>query len=220
MAFSFEKQRLWTVGALLAWPVTLVLWRLHLGGDILALGLLWNLFLAFVPLCWSAAFQKALARQRRLPAALYFGLWLLFLPNAPYLLTDLIHLGPRPGVPLWFLLAMFLSCAGTGTLLGYLSLSVVQNAISKTQGALMGWVVAACSLVLCGFGIYLGRFLRWNSWDALTRPLQLARVVVQQCIDPGSHPHPFSVTVIFGGGLLLGYLALRVFFTNVLATDS
>jgi uncharacterized membrane protein len=211
VAFSLEKQRLLAVGALLCWPTALILWRLHLGGDILAVGLLWNLFLAFVPLYWSIAFQKAMATQRRLPATLYFALWLLFLPNAPYLLTDLIHLAPRPGVPLWFVLAMLLSCAGTGTLLGYFSLANVQNTITQKSGAFMGWAVAVCSLMLCGFGIYLGRFLRWNSWDALSQPWQLARVVLQQWRDPGLHPHPFYVTVVFGGGLLLGYLGLRVF---------
>jgi uncharacterized membrane protein len=71
----------------------------------------WNLFLAAIPLGWSYAFAWSLANKRSLIAVASFLLWLLFLPNAPYILTDLIHLGPRPDVPLWFTLALLLSCA-------------------------------------------------------------------------------------------------------------
>jgi uncharacterized membrane protein len=149
-------------------------------------------------------------RQRPVWAGIFFCLWLLFLPNAPYILTDLIHLAPRPHVPLWFILALLLSCAGTGAMLGYLSIldvhAVVEEKFSKTTG----WAVAISSLLLCAFGIYLGRFLRWNSWDALANPLQLLRSIVRQFIDPSVHPHPLGVTVVFGLGLILGYLALRV----------
>jgi uncharacterized membrane protein len=220
MAFSREKQRLLVIAALLLWPILLILWRLHLASDLLAVGLLWNLFLAFVPLCWSAAFEKAMALKRMGVAAIYFGLWLLFFPNAPYLLTDLIHLRPSPNVPLWFLMAMLLSCAGSGTLLGYFSLSNVQNTVARTWGTRIGWSVAMLSLLLCGFGIYLGRFLRWNSWDALTQPLQLMRVVAQQCMDSGQHPHPLTVTFVFGCGLLIGYVALKCFSAHDLAINS
>ncbi len=210
MKMSGARQRLVVVGALLLWSITLLLVRSELTANWIALGLIWNLFLASVPLFWSAAFQAALQRSRRGLAALCFALWLLFLPNAPYILTDFIHLSPRPPVPLWFVLAVLLSCAGTGTLLGYLSVVTVHRVVEHTFGKVVGWMVATGSLLLCGFGIYLGRFLRWNSWDALTRPLSLMQAIGGQFIDSGSHPHPLPVTLIFGGGLVLGYIALRV----------
>lgn len=210
MTISNEKQRLAVAALLLLWCVALIAFRIHLAPDGLAVALLWNLFLAAVPLLWSAAFQSAMQRGHRFWAALFFGLWLLFLPNAPYLLTDLIHLAPRPHVPLWFLLAMLLSCAGAGTLLGYLSLATVHAVIEEKFGTIFGWLIAGGSLLLCGFGIYVGRFLRWNSWDMVTRPLTLLRAIARQFVDAGPHPHPIPVTLIFGGGLLLGYLALRV----------
>ena len=210
MNLSKEKQRLAVVGLLWLWCALLIGYRIHLAPDGLALGLLWNLFLASVPLLWSSAFASAMRRGRGLLAGACFFLWLLFFPNAPYLLTDLLHLAPRPFVPLWFLLAMLLSCAGTGALLGYLSLMRVHCAVEEKWGQATGWVVVAASLLLCGFGIYLGRFLRWNSWDAFTKPVQLLRSVAGQFVDAGSYPHPAGVTLIFGVGLFIGYLGLRV----------
>ena len=198
------------MGVLLAWCGALLAFRMHLASDRLALGLAWNLCLATVPLLCSAAFRRASERGRPFAQALSFLLWLLFLPNAPYILTDLIHLGPRPHVPLWFLLAMLMSCALSGTLLGYLSLLEVQAVIEKRFGRVAGWIVAVGALGACGFGIYVGRFLRWNSWDALTRPLQLLKSMAWQFIDSGPHPHPIPVTLVFGVGLFIGYLALRV----------
>ena len=205
--------RLLVVAALLGWSVSLVLFRLYLGHDGLSYGLLWNLFLAVLPLLWSSAFQSAVARKHWIWASVAFVLWILFLPNAPYLLTDLIHLNPKPNVPEWYILAMLLSCAATGTLIGYISLMDVHAAIERRFGFTTGWLLALSSLMLCGFGIYLGRFLRWNSWDALTRPLDFVRTVIGQFVDAGPHPHPVPVTLIFGGGLVLGYVALRVLTT-------
>lgn len=207
---SNQKQRLLMVAALLGWCAALLLYRTELSRNWMGVGLLWNLLLASVPLVWAAAFQSALESKRRVLAALCFALWLLFLPNAPYLLTDLIHLGPRPPVPLWFVLVVLLSCAGTGTLLGYLSLGTVHHVVERSFGTVWGWGIVVGSLGLCGFGIYVGRFLRWNSWDALTRPIALLRDIVARFVEAGPYPHPVPVTLLFGGGLLLGYLALRV----------
>lgn len=212
-----RRQKLLTVGALLGWCMALLGFRMHLAPDGLAVGLMWNLFLATVPLFWSTAFRIASERERPLAQVLSFSLWLLFLPNAPYILTDLIHLGPRPHVPLWFLLAMLLSCAATGTLLGYLSLLDVHAVIEARFGRVAGWAIAVGSLLGCGFGIYVGRFLRWNSWDAVTRPLQLLKSMAWQFIDSGPNPHPIPVTLVFGMGLVVGYLALRVASTPAVA---
>jgi uncharacterized membrane protein len=195
---------------MLLWCGALLSCMMSRTADNLSRGLVWNLFLAFLPLLFSAAFQTASAKRRHIAASAYFFLWLLFLPNAPYILTDLFHLSPRPNVPLWFMLALLLSCAGTGTLLGYLSLIKVQSAVNQRFGKAIGWAVAVCASMLCGFGIYLGRFLRWNSWDALAHPFQLVKTVIHQFINPGPHPSPLSVTLVFGSGLLIGYIALYV----------
>jgi uncharacterized membrane protein len=116
-------------------------------------------------------------------------------------------------------LALLLSFAGSGTLLGYLSLTTVHRVVEKRFGSIWGWLTAGGSLLLCGFGIYVGRFLRWNSWDLMTRPLTLLRSLAGQFVDAGPHPHPVPVTLVFGGGLLLGYLALRVISGAMQASD-
>ncbi|MGI4790968.1 MAG: DUF1361 domain-containing protein [Janthinobacterium lividum] len=215
---SQANQRLASVSGMLLWCLMLLAYRSHLSvhsygenGEKSTRGMVWNLFLAIIPLLWSTAFQAANARKRPLFAGIFFFLWLLFLPNAPYLLTDLLHLKPGADVPLWYLLAVLLSCAGTGTMLGYFSLLPVHAVIEQDYGKSVGWVVAACSLLLCGFGIYLGRFLRENSWDVFVHPFRLARVIAEQFINSGSQPHPLVVTLVFGGGLVVGYLVLRVF---------
>lgn len=215
LKLSNQKQQLAVVGLLLGWCVALIGFRTHLGSDFLSLALVWNLFLATIPLPCSAAFRSSVNHKRPVFSLVFFVLWLLFFPNAPYILTDLIHLSPRPHVPLWFLMAMLLSCAGTGTLLGYFSLINIHNVVEKQWGKATGWAVVFSSLLLCGFGIYLGRFLRWNSWDAFTHPLRLAKDIVGRFVDAGPHPHPLSVTLIFGVGLLIGYLALRVMATSI-----
>ncbi len=205
--------RLLVAAALLAWSLSLVLFRLYLGRDWLVSTLLWNLFLAALPLVWSSAFERAIARERWVLAGISFALWILFLPNAPYLMTDLMHLSARANAPLWYILAMLLSCAATGTLLGYISLLGVHAAIERHFGFYRGWSVALASLMGCGFGIYMGRFLRWNSWDALTHPLKFARTIVRHFVVVNAHPHPLPVTLVFGGGLIIGYIALRVLMT-------
>ena len=203
---------------MLLWCLLLLAYRSHLAvhsygenGEKSSRGLVWNLFLALLPLLWSGAFQAATARKRPLLATIFFFLWLLFLPNAPYLLTDVLHLKPGADVPLWYLLAVLLSCAGTGVMLGYLSLLPIHSMTEQKYGRRTGWAVAAGSLLLCGFGIYLGRFLRENSWDVFVHPLPLLQVIAARLSDPASQPHPLAVTLIYGGGLIVGYLVLRVF---------
>jgi uncharacterized membrane protein len=78
--------------------------------------LVWNLFLAWLPLAF--AFLAGRDSNSRLRLFLCAGLWLLFLPNSPYLVTDLVHLRPRPPVPLWFDILLVQSFVLTGLLLG------------------------------------------------------------------------------------------------------
>lgn len=205
--------------ALFLWCAALLGLRMERTGTMRYEFLVWNLFLAFVPLVASSLL--AVADRRHAPTVVQagcFAVWLVFLPNAPYLLTDLIHLHYRPPVPLWYDLALLLSYALTGLLLGYVSLAVVQRIVARRFGAAAGWLVAVASLGLSGFGIYLGRFLRWNSWEVLTRPAPLFAFVADCLLNPRSHAGTVAVTLIFGGALTLGYLALGVFLADLRET--
>ena len=206
-----EAKRWIVPGALWLWCVSLLALRVELTGSLVYAFLGWNLFLAWIP--WLAGQAFRASSRRGAPAAqqlAWLALWLLFLPNAPYILTDLLHLTWRPPVPLWFDLALLLSCAGTGLLLGYISLLDVQATVEERFGRRTGWCVAIGSLFLSGFGIYLGRFRRWNSWHVLTDPAGILRDISDRLLDPMSHPRTYGVTLIFGGGLFLGYTALRL----------
>lgn len=208
MSDGFKR---WVVpGALSLWCASLFLFRVERSGSLMYGFLCWNLFLAWIPWLAGQAFRSASRRRTSSVLQLgWFALWLLFLPNAPYIATDFLHLAPRPLVPLWYDLALLLSFTGTGLLLGYASLIEVQTAVEERFSRVTGWGVAAGSLFLSGFGIYLGRFRRWNSWEVLTEPAGLFRDILDRLLNPTSHPRTYGVTLILGSGLILGYAALR-----------
>jgi len=136
--------------------------------------------------------------------------WLLFFPNAPYLITDLFHLDTRPGVPLWYDLALILSCAWNGLMLAYASLSDMQRLVQQRLGSVIGWAFATLALLLSSFGIYLGRYLRFNSWDVLANPIALFYDILNRLLHPFTFPGTWGVTLVFGVFLLLGYGTVRL----------
>lgn len=103
--------------------------------------MLWNLFLAWIPLVCALAAE----RMRSAPAMLICGVaWLVFLPNAPYMLTDLAHLSNHNSNWLWYDLIMLLSFALTGMLLGYVSLYAMQKLVARRFGHVIGWDLRRC----------------------------------------------------------------------------
>ena len=136
--------------------------------------------------------------------------WLLFFPNAPYILTDLFHLERRSGVPFWYDLALILSCAWNGLMLAYASRADMQGLVQRRLGTGTGWAFATVALLLSSFGIYLGRYLRFNSWDVLTNPLTLFYDIVNRILHPFSFPGTWGVTLVFGVFLLIGYGTVRL----------
>lgn len=206
-----EARQLAVLALLPSWCALLLVARWVWSGHPAFLFLAWNLVLAAVPAVASTFLGRAARRRAHaLSQAGWFLAWLLFLPNAPYIVTDFIHLHARPGAPLWFDIALFTSFAGTGLLLGYASTAEVQRVLRDRFGAAAAWVVVVGSLVLSGFGIYLGRFLRWNSWDVVADPLGRLGALVAGAVDPAAHPKPVAVTLVYGVGLVLGYVALRL----------
>lgn len=149
--------------------------------------LIWNLFLAVLPLLFALLLRRLVDGRAPVVAVVAVGaLWLLFLPNAPYLVSDLVHLRPRPGAPHWIDVTMLASFAITGLWLGGAALAVVDGVVRARAGQHAA-VVAACFdtvvAVLAGFGVHLGRFDRWNSWDALHHPGAVLRDAVENAAD-------------------------------------
>ncbi len=194
----------------LTWCLGLIAVRIFRTGSPQFLFLTWNLFLACVPLASSRAFAS-MSRRGAARWALFalFCLWLLFLPNAPYIVTDLIHVKPRTGILSWYDSGMVLSCAGAGLLVGYFSVRDMQRLVEDRYGNVAGWSMTASALMLSGFGVYLGRVMRWNSWDVVTDPVALFGSVAELLLNAPLHLHTYAMTLLFGLGLLLGYAALH-----------
>jgi len=195
---------------MLAWCVGMVFFRVERTGSEYFLFLIWNLFLACIPLFASRLLQ--MAHARKIPDAvqlLLLAVWLVFLPNAPYVLTDLIHLQHGPTRLYWYDMAMLLSCGAVGLLLGYSSMFDVHRIVAERFGQRVGWFVAAGTLLLSGFGIYLGRVLRWNSWDVVTDPVGLFAVIADHLLNARTYLHIWILSGLCGVGLLLGYVTLH-----------
>ena len=191
--------------------VSLGLIRTLATGKSMLMWLDWNLLLAWMPLFFALAFRHTLgtpetstaANRTRLLTALAFG-WLLFLPNAPYLVTDFVHFKPRDPVPVWFDILLFMSFAWTGLALGFLSLRLLQKEVACRWGRWSArWFVVA-SLILCSFGVYIGRVGRWNSWDVVVHPLDLTDWCARSFL-----PGQFLETLAFCGPMFLFLLAVH-----------
>jgi uncharacterized membrane protein len=175
-----------------------------------SLYLIWNLFLAWLPL----VFALSICRLHRLNQvkswrfAARAGAWLLFFPNAPYILTDLIHLTSRHRQTFWTDLILILLFALTGLILGFLSLYLLQSVIAQRLGQLAGWLFVAVAAGLASVGVYIGRFLRWNSWDALINPLDLTRDVAGWLAQMLTHRHDVLFPALFTAFLFLAYAML------------
>jgi uncharacterized membrane protein len=172
--------------------------------------LVWNLFLAWLPLVFALfacdEFQARTGRNWRFLSLA--GAWLLFFPNAPYIFTDLIHLRTRFLQHFWVDLTLILLCAVTGLVLGFVSLFLMQSVVARLYGRLTSWVFIAAVTGISGFGIYLGRFLRFNSWDALCKPVEVYRGIGNLGAASLEHPSPLAFPMLFGTFLFLSYLML------------
>ena len=197
------------LGASLALSLALITARVFVTHQLTFVFLLWNLFLALIPFGLSTMLGLTVGPLRRRLLLPVGAVWLLFFPNAPYILTDLFHLEPRPGVPYWYDLGLILSCAWNGLMLAYASLLEMQGLVRRRLGAVLGWLFVMAALVLSSFGIYLGRYLRWNSWDVLTNPIMLFYDILHRVLHPFAYPRTYGVTVLFSVFLLLGYITIR-----------
>ena len=137
--------------------------------------LIWNLVLAWVPLPFSfAAYHMHASRTRRGLLFLICALtWFVFFPNAPYITTDFIHLRSEIMVLMWIDIMTIASYAWVGLCLGFCSLYLMQEVVANRLGRVVGWVFVLLMFAAASYGTFLGRFLRWNSWDVLHSPLAL-----------------------------------------------
>lgn len=187
------------MAVLSAFCLGISLFRAFYTGTRVLLFLNWNLFLAFIP--WALTSLSALRpaiKQSRLRTALLLFAWLLFFPNAPYILTDLFHLRMRLAMPIWYDLLLILSFAWTGLLFGFLSLWDIENILRSRIRPALVTAISTLFLFIGSFGIYIGRYLRWNSWDIFTDPLELMYDIGDRFMNPFVYPGSWGMTLFMG----------------------
>lgn len=173
----------------------------------------WNLFLAWIPLFLST-FILIFNIKSKISVAVIIIVWILFFPNSPYILTDLFHLKARNTIPIWYDLIVILSYAWTGLICGFLSLNDIEKLLSgySKQRIINGIVVLF--LFISSFGVYLGRFLRWNSWDVLNNPFGLFNDIVVRLIYPLEYTKTWGVTLLMGIMLNFMYFTFKLIRNN------
>jgi len=188
-------------------------WRVALTGSYTYAFLIWNLFLAWIPFIIAYFTYTLTLKRSRLhwlvPAAAF--LWLIFFPNAPYILTDFQHLSlpAWQDIDTWYDVLMLVWFAFTGLLLGIVSLFMMQEIIRRQFNRWVGWGFVALVAALTSLGVYMGRFLRWNSWDILNNPRGLAMLTLQHAQSPSLQSIVF--TSVFAAFFLFLYLTLYAF---------
>jgi uncharacterized membrane protein len=171
--------------------------------------LLWNLVLAWVPLGLALLVYDRAEQGRRLGAVVAAAMWLLFFPNAPYIVTDFVHLRGSEGRAYWFDLVLIATVATTGLLLGFVSLYLVHVVVRRAAGAAAGWAFVTVALALSSLGVYLGRVWRWNSWDALLRPWSVVEQLARAIASPEPRPVAFMLAfTLFLGATYCAFYAL------------
>lgn len=164
------------------------------------IGLIWNLFLAWIPFILAYIAHAVSWRRRWLYVVIpvFAFLWLIFFPNAPYMLTDLQDLSRGTGgTPLWYDVIIVVWCSWTGMLLGVISLYLMQDIMHRAFGRFAGWVFVIVISALSSFGIYIGRFVRLNSWDILQDPAETAMEILGIVIDPSMRLATFTFLYTF-----------------------
>ncbi len=213
-----------------ATSVLFVFMRIHYSKEITYKFMIWNIFLAWIPFLLSSIFliispriqtkgntsetkiktiilTKINPKLLRFIQVIIFTLWILFLPNSFYIITDLFHLQPlhKNKVPLWYDLILIISFAWNGLILGYCSLYLIHSYLNEKFNKYIGWSFILSLLLLSSFGIYIGRYQRWNSWDVFINPYNLVLDIGRRVTKPFVYPGLFGLTLAFSLFFMINY---------------
>lgn len=194
----------------IALSICLLAIRMGLTHERSYLFLVWNLFLAALPLLASTTlrFIHEFKRFNWIIVLPILAWWLAFLPNAPYILTDLFHLRYQLAAPMWLDMLMILSFAWSGLVMAFISMRDVQSILAHRFSKSWSWVAMIIAIGASSFGIYIGRYLRWNTWDILSNPGQLINDIFGLIFN--AHHNLGMVAMIsgFSAFLLIAYLTI------------
>jgi uncharacterized membrane protein len=187
----------------------LSVFRVIYTGHLLFIFLNWNLFLAFVPYVFSGWIVQHHKKKKGWIVLLATAAWLFFVPNAFYIITDLFHLDRNESVPLWFDLALLLSFAWNGLLFGMLSVRQMEKLATQYFEKEIVLLLLFLIFFLNGLGVYIGRYLRFNSWDIVASPFQLLQDIVYLCIHPIRNRFDWSMIFCYSVLITLIYFSTK-----------
>lgn len=190
----------------MGFTISLLIFRIYYSASLMYLFFVWNLFLAALPLKINVHLSKA---KNKIIQWMLFALWLLFFPNSLYVFTDFVHLKERYPVPLWFDAILVFSAAMNGLVLAYLSLHQIEIFLKSKFSHNKSTLIVYASLFLSSFGIYLGRFLRMNSWDIISNPAGIIFQVFDRVVNPFEHPRTWGMTIVFTGFFSIFYYTMK-----------
>ena len=193
-----------------AFSIVLLLMRIMTSGRFSYAFLAWNLFLAYVPFFISEEIcknEKALRNRIRLVVLLF--LWILFMPNCFYILTDLFHLQNMENGHPWFDLTLILSFAWNGILLGIISIRKMELLLTEAKGKFVSGLVICLVMWLNAFGIYIGRFLRFNSWDIIVNPFSLLAEIADMIFNPYDYRYAWAMSFCFAFLMIIIYYTVK-----------
>jgi len=192
-----------------------LLFRIKETQEIYLLFLIWNVFLASIPFIITILLEKVTYLQsNKIYFTAIFLIWLLFLPNSFYIITDFIHLNKSTQTTIWLDIIIMFTFSLSGLTFGYYSLFQMKKILLKKLDSYIASFSIIIILFLCGIGVYLGRYLRWNSWDIIQQPLQLCYDITALIIHPYSHIQAWktmSLFSLFFSGLyyLIHFISLK-----------
>lgn len=184
--------------------VVMVILRVFITFSIKNIYLIWNLFLASVPY-----FTVNYLIKKKIPILskrffLLLFIWLIFLPNSPYIITDLIHLQYNETIPIWYDIFKLFLAGFTGLLWGHFSLLHLIYYVESKHKIPYKRACIFMVFILASYGVYIGRFLRWNSWDIFVQPMNLLISLKSNfCLET------IAFILILAGLQFITYLTLR-----------
>lgn len=211
VAFFKKQPALLSLIFSLAFSVVLDVSRVISSGHISYIFLVWNLFLGFFPFLlsfWLVQFAMGVPKFLRI---LIFLVCIAFLPNAPYMITDLFHLRSHEGSMLWFDTLLIASFAWNGLILFFHTLDNIDVLVLNSLGKWTAWLTKFALTFVCSFGIYIGRYLRFNSWDVLTNPFSLFNEIAVRMLHPFHYASVWAMTFMYSIFLVIAYLTFTHF---------
>lgn len=187
----------------------LIFARILYSGSIRYIFLSWNIFLAWIPYALSYFFVVC-KQKEKWKQLLLFATWLLFFPNALYIVTDLIHLEESTNVPLWYDAILLFSSSFIGLIMAFISLQKVEYFLFEIFSRTIVRIIIPLILFMGSFGVYLGRFQRWNSWDIVHNPLELATDILSRFISPIENIRTWAITIILTALYSLLYFFIKI----------